>query len=351
MLSPNDLLGPVPAPRSEGRALPVRVIVILTAVAGVIAFSLPWLARHCFDPIATVARHRQVAGAALLMGVVFIVFKSLAMQLAARDTGMQLSFLASIRVFTESVAVDAFCWPGELFANAYRAALMPRGSVLRRLQAVARFRGACVLASVALLLIAAFIGPWQTGLVVYMAFARCAAVVIVIALWKWKKWNATVRIWSQALAAPAGLALVAALANIIAMTAIARVIAGAEPTTFAAAFIVASMLGGASQSPLGLGVMDTCCWYTLTHLGHATDSQALDVIIVYRVTGPSVTVLLGALSLTTRLFRAWRGRFSDHALLQSFSWATFEKVRTQATNSIRANTASNNGTATTPSTF
>ncbi len=92
----------------------------------------------------------------------------------------------------------------------------------------------------------------------------------------------------------------ACVADLAAITGLAYAAAGADPLTLAQWHLLAGLAGAASGLPMGAGVFDTGCWLGLTRGCGVDPVTAAGIVLLYRGTGPTLTLLLGALGLACR---------------------------------------------------
>jgi hypothetical protein len=270
--------------------------------------------------LAVVAGQPVAAIGCVACSIAFVLCRGIALSAAARAVGLGLTAGGGCRLFCEGVALELFTWPGKLWADAYRGAALGEGAVGQRVGALLAFRlgslagAGAVIASVWACVWARAWASDSSASFNGLAAAGVGAVLVIAALRGLRKRPprsprlspdlsdapAQRRPSARAFATLIALGALACAADLVAITGLAYAAAGADPLTLAKWHLLAGLAGAASGLPLGVGVMDTGCWLGLTRGCGVDPVTAAGIVLLYRSTGPTLTLILGALSLACR---------------------------------------------------
>ena len=284
-----------------GRLTRWQPMLVVAAAVAVIAVAVAFVGRETTLGNA-VRQHDWAAASCLGFSIAFLVAKSALLRDSAAACGIQVRLLSTARVFCEGVAVEAAAWPGKLWADGYRFAMLDSSAArAARLRAVILFRAATlssgvILASAAVLTLAEAPIPATAASLILLLAASVWLIVRLQGHW-------TVAFFPRATRLIA-LSLSARIFDITAATLVASFVTGVPMYGFSAYFIWISLGAGMSGIPLGFGVLDLALGVALTHVFQIGVADATAAIVIYRAFGPGITLLVGAVGLTARFRRS-----------------------------------------------
>lgn len=238
-----------------------------------------------------------VLGAACGMG--FVACRAVAL---ARATG-GIGAVSAGRIFVEGACVELVSWPGKVWADCWRYARLAEaaGASPHRsaLGALLRFRVGTVAGAGAALVLGAVLleGVWA-----WIALA-CAAGLGVLA---WKR--ARRAGGGQRLGPIVAWGALGSCVDVLALGLVAWAIAGVAPWDVMGWHAMLMVLGAVSLLPMGLGVVDVGLWFALTRMLGVGAGEAGAIVLAYRVSGPGLTLALGAASHARSVFWDARAR-------------------------------------------
>jgi len=251
---------------------------------------------------AALREHLDIVPVCLLLCGLFILSKGCALQAAASCWSVSLSLKNAVRMFAESTLVELVSWPGKLWSDAYKYALMGPSPPAARIATLVSARLAALAATSVFTVISVGVLAGQYEL----SWWRVAACVSLSAwllrrqLNRRRKQLGSARPRRLKLAAVVFFAALANAADASAMALIAYTLAGVPPFTFAAWYVMIAAVGSLSTLPLGLGVLEVGCCVTLTGCFAVDARLSLLIVLVYRLLGPFITLLAGGVSLLIR---------------------------------------------------
>ncbi len=232
----------------------------------------------------------------LVFSAAFIACKGFQLGKATRFFGCNLSTHQTTKLFCEGVLIQAFTWPGRVVADGYRIGLLSK-SISKRsaLSSIAFFRGSTLLGQVVACLIACSIYiSLQALLLALISLFLLVALVSFETTKKCmpKRWQASLQL--------IGLATLASAFDAFAFATIVSILTEVDFFQIAAGYVLISNASTLSGLPLGIGVLEVGCIAFLTTQFGIDKATAFEIIFLYRVTGPGLTITIGGILLAIR---------------------------------------------------
>ncbi|MDX2147131.1 MAG: hypothetical protein SFZ23_06370 [Planctomycetota bacterium] len=247
------------------------------------------LDEHVSAAIASAWRHWPVAGACVLASLAFVWFKGLSLRAAVASQGQRIGRLPAARLFAEGVAIELVSWPSKLWADVYRVSQLPTSPLSQRISGIAIFRVAAVVSTGATLAVGVALQQASFMLTLALLVGLAIGLTCLLARRACGTFRAALRAMPSALAASA--------CDVLAVCALAYFLGGVSPEAFVASFVVVSLASSLASLPQGLGTIEAGLWLALTQRHDVAPSDATAIVALYRLTGPGVTTLIGAMCL------------------------------------------------------
>jgi len=197
---------------------------------------------------------------------------------------------------------ELFTWPGKVWGDAYRATLIPCDSRYQQWQVVLSIRASIIVGNSIMLVI---------SMMVMGVIARFHAVILVVLVLagvvfvgmggeRTPGGRAVERLRGRGAGQGLLWAMFAATADLASIGLIAYSVAGVDPWSFLPHFYVLSALAGLAGLPFGFGVIEAGGFSLLSAVYGIDSVAAMACLMIYRITGPGLTFVLGVAFLSGR---------------------------------------------------